>query len=161
MMRDFPHKIYDDDDNALYRCSTCKEYKHTSAFYTQKNIPQRDNISYRCRECVSTIERAKRQPPMDMRKEVNRIFEILGYDLSDLENNPIHLQFEKRFQEREKEREERRKTRQEQEPEKVKRKRKGHILINGKQYGELNKEEMKLYMKLAYARYRNKIKNER
>ena len=99
MSKDTIHMIFNDDGDALYLCSGCQDYLTPENFHHEKRLKHRGYCTYKCKECINQYNKQRYIPiTPTSREDINFIMEKLGYDTSDLENNPIHVQFDVRYQ---------------------------------------------------------------
>lgn len=88
------------DKEKLYPCSRCGcDLPYTAYFKSVTYSSSRDYLANYCKECVKLRNKEIKDNPEvseTYKHDIelsHELLSIIGYDISDLENNPIHTQF--------------------------------------------------------------------
>ena len=92
-------------DEILLPCNVCKEMLPEDNFYYSHKYPYKRNYrGYDCKACSLKRQKELRDDPNESKHrelfwdDLIELLTRLGYDVSDMENNPIHDQFKKRYE---------------------------------------------------------------
>lgn len=93
------------DEEKLYPCSRCLRNLPYTAFFKSISYPSgRDYLANYCKVCVRERNEELKENPKSSQiyihdiKLSHELLSMIGYDISDLENNSIHTQFLKKYE---------------------------------------------------------------